>query len=269
MSAAGKIVRRMQSAHAIPILICVFGLVAARLAGAQTSVPAAPEPVPAKVPGWPSAVRDNTVNAHVLLNQFEGRTNGSNDAFRWDGEGWIGTDMNRLWIKSEGFAGNGAVSDGDHEALYDRPIPRMRYFDAQAGVRADIDSNPTRVWAAAGIEGLAPYFFDFEPTFYIRDGGHMAGRIEGSWDLFLMQRWVVQPQAELNFYSKDDPARKIGSGFSDIDTGVRLRYEVNRKLNPYIGWAYNGNYGGSARYTRLSGEATSNSSFVFGLRLWY
>jgi len=70
----------------------------------------------------------------------------------------------------------------DHEALYDRPIPRMCYFDAQAGVRADVDCGPTRVWAAIGVEGLAPYFFDFEPTFYIRDGGHIAGRINGSWD---------------------------------------------------------------------------------------
>ena len=177
--------------------------------------------------------------------------------------------MNRLWVKSEGFAGNSGVSDGDHEALYDRPIPRMRYFDAQAGVRADIDSDPARVWAAAGIEGLAPYFFDFEPTFYIGDGGRMAGRINGSWDLFVTQRWIVQPQAELNFYSKDDPVRKIGSGFSDIDAGVRLRYEVNRKFNPYIGWACNCNYNGSARYIRQAGEATRSSSFVFGLRLWH
>jgi copper resistance protein B len=45
--------------------------------------------------------------------------------------------MNRLWLKSEGFAGDGTVSDGDHEALYDRPIPHMRYFDAQAGVQGD------------------------------------------------------------------------------------------------------------------------------------
>ena len=32
------------------------------------------------------------------------------------------------------------LNDGDYEALYDRPIPNMRYFDAQVGVRADLDS---------------------------------------------------------------------------------------------------------------------------------
>ena len=85
----------------------------------------------------------NQIFAHAMLNQFEGRTNGSDNELRWDGEGWIGTDMNKLWVKSEGFNDSTTVSDGDHEALYDRPIPRMRYFDAQAGVRADLGFGST------------------------------------------------------------------------------------------------------------------------------
>jgi copper resistance protein B len=218
---------------------------------------------------WPPAAEDNMLFKHFWSNQLEGRSGGAGNQFRWEGEGWIGTDMNRLWVKSEGFAGNGEVSDGDQEALYDRPMPRMRYFDAQSGIRVDGDSGPMRVWAALGLEGLAPYFFALEPTLYIRDGGNVAGRIEGSWDLFVTQRWVLQPQAELNFYSKDDAPRKTGSGFSDVDAGIRLRYEVTRKVNPYLGWAYDGKYGGSARYLREAGQAPDKSDFVFGFRVLY
>jgi copper resistance protein B len=260
--------KRLRIVRTVVFFACTLSQLAARTAKAQSSIPSAPEPVPARDAKWPPAVRDDMVFKHVLFDQFEGRLIGSDNELRWDAEGWIGTDMNRLWLKSEGFAGSGTVSDGDDELLYDRPIPHTRYFDAQAGVRADVDSNPSRVWAAVGVEGLAPYFFNFEPTFYMSDGGHMAGRINGSWDLFLTQRWVVQPQAELNFYSKDDPARQTGSGFSDIDAGIRLRYEVNRKINPYIGWAHDGKFGNSALYSHQSGEATRNSSFVFGLRVW-
>ncbi len=212
---------------------------------------------------------DNTIFAHVLLDQFEGRTNGPDNELRWDGEGWIGTDMNRLWLKSEGFGGNGKVSDGDQEALYDRPIPHMKYFDAQVGVRADLDSDPSRAWAAIGVEGLAPYLFEFAPTLYIRNDGHVAGRITGFYDVLLTQRLIAEPEAELNFYSKDDPARTIGSGFSDIDTGLRLRYEISRKFAPYIGFAYNGKYGNTASYSRRAGETTSDPRFIFGLRVWY
>lgn len=258
--------------HGFHVGGAVFGLLAFFLAHTGTAQMAAPQPstkTTAAVPAMKPPVMDNQLFAHVLLDQFEGRTNGPDNELRWDGEAWVGTDMNKLWLKSEGFSTNTTVSDGDHEALYDRPIPHMRYFDAQAGVRADLDSGPRRAWAAVGIEGLAPYFFQFAPTFYIRDGGNVAGRVTGSYDLLLTQRWIVQPEAELNFYNKDDPARQIGSGLSDLDTGVRLRYEISRKFGPYVGFAYNGKYGNTASYARQVGETTSDPRFVFGLRLWY
>jgi copper resistance protein B len=238
-------------------------------ARAQASAPQPSGKTTATVPDLGSPVKDNEIFIHARIDQFEGRTNGPDNEFRWDGEGWIGTDTNRLWLKSEGFINNSTVSDGDHEALYDRPIPHLRYFDAQVGVRVDLDSLPGRTWAAVGIEGLAPYRFEFAPTFYIRDGGYVAGRVTGSYDLLLTQRWIVQPEAELNFYSKDDPSRQIGSGLSDLDTGVRLRYEISRKFAPYIGFAHSRKYGNTARYSRQAGEATSDNRFVFGLRLWF
>jgi len=225
--------------------------------------------VTATLPGLEPPVEDNHIFTHARLDQFEGRTNGPDNELRWDGEGWIGTDTNRLWLKSEGFVNNSIVSDGDHEALYDRPIPHMRYFDGQVGVRTDLDAGPTRTWAAVGIEGLAPYSFEFAPTLYIRGGGHVAGRISGSYDLLLTQRWIVQPEAELNFYSKDDASRRIGSGLSDLDAGVRLRYEIRRKFAPYLGFAYSGTFGSTARYSRQAGETTGDYRFVFGLRLWF
>lgn len=219
--------------------------------------------------GMKESMMESPVFVHARLDQFEGRSNGSDSEFRWDGEGWIGSDMNKLWVKSEGFSNDTSISDGDHEALYDRPIPHMRYFDAQAGVRADLDSGPHRAWAALGIEGLAPGYFEFAPTLYIRDGGNVAGRVTGSYDLLLTQRLIAQPEAELNFYSKDDPHRQIGSGLSDLDAGVRLRYEFSRKFAPYIGVAYNGKYGNTASYSRVAGEITSETQIVFGIRLWY
>jgi copper resistance protein B len=216
-----------------------------------------------------SPMMDNKIFVHALFDQFEGRTNGPDSEFRWDGEAWAGTDMSKLWLKSEGFVNNGKMTDGDHEALYDRPIPRMRYFDAQAGVRADLDSSPKRVWGAVGIEGLAPNFFQFEPTFYFRDGGHLAARVQGSYDLLLTQRLIAQPELEMNFYSKQDPAREIGTGLSDIDTGIRLRYEFSRKFAPYVGFAYDRTFGSTATFARQANESVANPRFVFGVRVWY
>lgn len=220
-------------------------------------------------PNHASMGMGDDVFAHLLFNQLEGRTNGPDNELRWDMEAWVGTDMNKLWFKSEGFVENGKASDGITEALYDRPIPFLRYFDAQAGVRYDLDSNRGRTWGAIGIEGLAPNFFEFEPTSYFSDGGRIAGRVNGSYDLLITNRLILQPQFELNFYNKSDPSRGTGSGLSELDTGLRLRYEISRKFAPYIGAAYAGKFGETADLTRAEGGIVNDVRFVFGIRVWY
>ncbi len=238
-------------------------------APALPMLPANPSPKdlsPEAAPYGPP-VMDNMIFGHVLFDQMEGRTNGLDNEFRWDGEGWVGTDMNKLWFKSEGFIERGYTTDGDQEALYDRPI--TTYFDAQAGVRYDLDTNPGRLWGAIGIEGLAPYFFSFAPTFYFSDRGYFAGRIAGSYDLLITNRLILQPQVEINFYSKSQADRGVGSGLSEIDTGLRLRYEITRKFAPYIGFAYTGTYGETADFTRQEGGNVNDPRFIFGARIWY
>ena len=205
---------------------------------------------------------------HAMLNQFEGRASGSSNALRWDGEAWHGGDTHRLWLKSEGFADGATVTDGDHELLYDHPIPRLRYFDAQAGLRADLDSGPARAWLALGVEGLAPYHFQFAPTLYLRNGGRVAGRIVAMEDLLLTQRLIAQPEAEFNFYSQDDAPRAVGSGLSEIDTGLRLRFEITRKVAPYLGFAWNGRLADAATFARQQGQSAHQPAFVFGLFVW-
>ncbi|HVA79744.1 MAG TPA: copper resistance protein B [Candidatus Binataceae bacterium] len=262
-------VRRRRGAAGAWLLAAaaVFGFFNARPLCAQVAGNTTPSD--SSEAGSEPPVMDNQIMGHVWFDQLEGRSNGPDNEFRWEGEGWVGTDMNKLWFKSEGFAENGRATDGDTEALYDRPIPFLRYFDAQAGVRYDLDSNPGRTWGAIGIEGLAPYFFEFAPTFYFSDGGRIAGRVEGSYDLMLTQRLIAQPQFEINMYSTKDPSRGIGSGFSDLDTGLRIRYELSRKFAPYIGFAYTGAFGQTATYTREAGGAAHDPRLIFGTRVWY
>jgi len=213
-------------------------------------------------------VMDRGIFAHAIFNQLEGRWNGSNTQFRWDGQGWIGTDYDKLWIKSEGtLQSSGRVDDGQQQFLYSRAV--TTYFDLQGGLRSDIDSRPTRNWGALGIQGLAPYFFDLEVTGFVSGEGHLAGRLEASYDLLLKQRLILQPQIELNVYSKADPARLVGAGFSDIDTGLRMRYEFDRKFAPYIGVVYEGKFGQTANFARRAGESAGDLRFVFGIRTWF
>ena len=211
-------------------------------------------------------IQDGRVYTHVLFDEFEGRF-GANNSFRWEGEAWTGTDTNRLWFKSEGeTTGRGGVEDGQQELFYDRPI--SRYFDVQAGMRSDLDSRAGRNWAALGVEGLAPMFFQLSVTAYASSEAHYAAKVEGSYDLPITQRLILQPQIEVNFYSKDDPTRAVGSGLSDIDTGLRLRYEFIRKFAPYIAVTYQDTYGTTADFARAEGERPSQLRFTAGVRIW-
>ena len=240
------------------------------IAAAAQTPPAQGQPqlMPGMEPvGAVQPVMDQPILAHVIFSQLEGRWNGSDTEFRWEGQGWVGTDYDKLWIKSEGTLSKGALHDGQQQFLYGRAI--TTYFDLQGGLRSDIDSRPTRNWAAFGIQGLAPYFFDLEVTGFVSGQGHLAAKLEASYDLLLTQRLILQPQVEFNIYSKGDPARLVGAGFSDIDTGLRLRYEFSRKFAPYIGVVYEGKFGQTANFARRAGESTGDVRFVAGLRVWF
>jgi len=211
-------------------------------------------------------VDDQRIFYHLLFNQLEGRF-GDTSAFRWSGEGWAGTDEHRLWLRSEGMLSGGQVQDSQQELFYSGPI--STYFDAKLGARYDLDSLPGRGWGAVGVEGLAPQFFRVAATGYVSGDGHLAAKLEGSYDLLITQRLILQPQIEMNFYSMDDPARRVGSGLSDINAGLRLRYEITRKFAPYLGVTYDGKFGSTAAFAAGAGEPLNQVRFAVGLRAWF
>ena len=100
-------------------------------------------------------VMDQAIFAHVLFNEFEGRWNGSNSEFRWDGQGWVGTDYDRLWIKSEGtLQGNGTLEDGQQQFLYDRAIRPISI--CRAGCAAISIHGPRAIGQRSAFRALHP-----------------------------------------------------------------------------------------------------------------
>lgn len=212
---------------------------------------------------------DNRLYVHGMFSQLEGRL-GDDAYLRWDGQAWLGNDYNKLWLKSEGrynADGKNKVSDGDTELLYDRPI--SRFYNLQAGVRYDLDSKPGRVWGAAGIQGLAVGFFNVEATAYVSGDSRFALKTNASWDFRFTQRLMLQPQFETNWYTKSERVRGVGSGLSDIDSGLRLRYEFSRKFAPYIGVSYQKFFGKTADMQRQDGAKTNDVRALIGVRTWF
>ena len=104
---------------------------------------------------------------------------------------------------------------------------------------------------------------------YLGEAGQTALRLKGDYDILLTNRLILQPTAEINLYGKNDPQRATGSGLSDTEVGLRLRYEIRREFAPYIGVTWNRAYGKTADYRLEEGEDQSDTRFVVGVRMWF
>ena len=206
--------------------------------------------------------------AFISFNLAEYQARKGRDGFRWDGEAWYGGDINRLTIKSEGEGVFGEGLEGtETQLLYSRAIGP--YFNAQAGFRQDLGPGPDRSFAVIGFEGLAPYWFEVEGALFLSDKGDLLARLEGYYDQRITQKLILQPRAELNVAAQDIPASGIGSGLSDIELGLRLRYEIVKEFAPYVGVEWARSFGDTARFARAAGNDANSVSLVLGVRAWF
>lgn len=206
--------------------------------------------------------------AKLMLNLAEYQSQPPGGGYRWDVEGWYGGDINRFVFKSEGEGSGGeGVELAEVQALYSRAV--ARYTDVQVGVRRDFGSGNSRTYATVGVESLFPYWFEVEAAAFLSDRGDLTGRVEGTYDLRLTQRVILQPQAELRLSAQKLPRLNTGSGITHAELGLRLRYEIRREFAPYIGVAYERAFGGTADFLQFAGEDVESTTFVVGLRAWF
>jgi copper resistance protein B len=265
----------------IVLAVCILMAAAGRGVAQQpqTAPPAAvhaPDtlPTPAEQAGWPEPVTDRELFRYLLFDNAEfQRAGGAPDAFRWDTFGWRGGDVHRFWFKSEGRVAtqNSEGSEFEAQALYGKLI--WPFFDLQAGVRFDQrirpGSDPSRVYAVLGLQGLSPYRFDVEPTLFVSHKGQVSGRLTATYDALLSQRLILQPRFETNVAVQRDEEIGVGAGWNDAEFGVRLRYEVRREFAPYVGATWKESFGATHQLTTQVGGDPSHFVVVAGLRAWF
>jgi copper resistance protein B len=181
----------------------------------------------------------------------------------WNAQAWYGGDFDKLWLRSEGTR-QGGVTQARIEAFWNHAF--ASHWDWQLGLRRDFGSGPSRDWAAFGVQGLAPYWFEVEATAYLGANGRTAFGLRAEYELLLTQRLILQPEAQFNLYARNDPLRGNASGLNDVEFGLRLRYEIRREFAPYLGVV--------RKYRRHAenrdiGFDRSETQLVAGLRLWF
>ncbi|WP_419247913.1 copper resistance protein B [Pseudomonas syringae] len=212
-------------------------------------------------------VHDSAINSYFLADKLEWQDANDGSALAWDLSGWIGGDIDRLLLRSEGERTNGKTEEAEIQALWGHSI--SPWWDVVAGARQDFKPGAPQTWAAFGLQGQAISDLDIEATAFIGEAGQTAAHLEADYDLQLTNNLVLQPTAELNFYGKNDPQRGNGSGLSTSEFGLRLRYEITPQFAPYVGVSWDRSYGKTADYAREDDEDTQDARLVVGVRMWF
>ncbi len=210
----------------------------------------------------------DSLNSLLIAERLENQMHDGDSALIWEAQGWIGYDLNKLWLKTEGLYNNESNDTEEFElqALWSHAI--SPFWDFQAGWRHDSEEN-SRNYAVIGLMGLAPYWFEIDAAAFISEDGDTSARLEAEYELRFTQRLILQPRMELNYAFSEDLEAGIGQGLHKANLGLRLRYEFKREIAPYLGIAWEKSFGNTAEILRSSGMDNEETSLVLGLRAWY
>lgn len=204
----------------------------------------------------------------ILVEELEFVSGNEGQGANWSFLLTNGQDNDKLWIRSQGLKTSRERLDPESSAELLWWHSNNPFWGTVLGVRQDIGKGAT-TWLAAGVEGLAPYWFDLQLTGYVGDDGRLAARFKASYDVLLTNRLILTPQLESNIYSKRSRDRELGGGLSNIELSGRLRYEITRKFAPYVGYVWERAFNGTADYRRVDGESGVERRVVAGVRLWW
>lgn len=210
----------------------------------------------------------NQINSLLIAERLEYLTSNDSDALVWEAQGWVGTDISKFWLKTEGkhIRAEG-IEESEIQLLYSRAV--SPFWDFQAGIRHDLNPTPNRTHLVLGAQGLAPYWFEVDTAVFISNEGNATVRLETEYEFFLTQRLILQPRVELNLATRADEDLELGRGFFDSVAELRLRYEFRREFAPYLGVSWGGAFGDTADLVKQRGEQPREFSVVAGIRLWF
>jgi len=189
------------------------------------------------------------------------KQNNKDESISWSGNIWVGNELNKVFIYSEGEKPKGSSSESENQLVFSRAI--APYWDVQLGVGYDKKPNVDKTWGVVALKGMMPYFIETRAA--LLAGGGVAGlRFEVEYKALLTQKLALTPSFSTAIYSKDIPDMELGKGISSTNIGLRLSYEIRREFAPYIGVEWKKNYGNTDTFSPLD-----EAYVLAGFKFWF
>ena len=175
----------------------------------------------------------------------------------------IGTDENRMFVEANLNKAESNDPNYDVSALYSRNV--AAFWDVQAGVRYSEDKNnrnSNRIDGVIGLLGLAPYFFETKAYLYGGENNFWGASFEFDRDLLLTQKLITQPYIAADIVLNDNSDFAAKSGLSELKTGIKTRYEINKRIRPFVDAAYQ--YEKGQKLTTFQEATDSEKGWLYG-----
>lgn len=217
-------------------------------------------------PAW--AQTKSMIFYGLQMEEFEYRRGDENEKLlAWNGDAFVGTDEIKLrWLGEAEYDRNAR----QFEKLENRLVlqaPISTFFDIKGGARVDSPQGPDRWYGVLGITGLAPQWFEVDADFFVSETGNTSARLDVEYELLITNRLILTPSMDINVAFSDDTEIGIKAGFTDIEIGARLSYDlIDRALSPYIGAVYERQLGNTEDLARDEGEDIEGWRAVIGAR---
>ena len=106
------------------------------------------------VSSFAAGTSDDPLLTYFKADQFELRDTNGGSVFVWEFDAWLGKDLNKFWIKSEGERIKGETESSEIDLLYS--IGVSSYWDFQLGLRHEFKPDSSENSLGVGFLGTAP-----------------------------------------------------------------------------------------------------------------
>lgn len=183
-------------------------------------------------------------------------------------ETWIGGDLNKLYLEGHFDKAESDDAKYDLSAMYSRNI--AEFWDVQGGIRyrhepnqsADKDSYE----AVLGLHGLARYYFETKANLYAGSEQRYSLSLEMDRDLLLTQKLILQPHLSVDLVLSDDSKYAQKTGVNKVEAGIETRYEISKKVMPFLDVAYEHHAGRSETDWQHASSSENTWLYAAGIR---
>lgn len=214
-----------------------------------------------------AAMTDDPVLGMLNVKQLEAAYIEDDVQLQWNVEGWLGTDLHKLILTSEGARLDGRTSSHELRLFYRRAI--SPYWNMELGWHHEPLALQRDDRALIGISGTAPWFIETEATLLAGPGSDLSAEFSLERELRLSRQWVLAPEMGITAHNFSDRAEHHGSGLSDFELELRLLWEIRPDVTPYVGVSWERKLGDSADMARDTGHDVEETQWRLGISFWF